>query len=214
MERIRRHLSFANCTAGLALLFSMSGGAIAATGGFSSGGTLRACANEEGAIRLLKTGKHCQRGQKTVTWNQTGRAGAKGANGVPGAAGGTGATGTPGSPGSPGNPGSAVAYAHVLQSGVLDAGDSSGVVDAKKYPGFAKGFYCIYGNFTAHVATATADYSEGTGRDVPTQVGLGPEIDKCPSSSTGAPVKAIVLTRDYTTSTGELEDAAFYIVFD
>jgi hypothetical protein len=34
----------------IAVLFAMSGGAIAATGGFSSGGTLRACANEEGAI--------------------------------------------------------------------------------------------------------------------------------------------------------------------
>jgi hypothetical protein len=36
MERIRRHLGFANVAAGLALLFSMSGGAIAATGGFTA----------------------------------------------------------------------------------------------------------------------------------------------------------------------------------
>ena len=214
MERIRRHISYANVAATLALVLAMSGGAVAATGGFSSGGTLRACANEEGAIRLLKPGKSCKKGQKTVSWNQTGPAGVKGAAGATGAAGASGATGAQGSAGSPGNPGSAVAYAHVLESGVLDAANSSGVVDAKRYPGFAKGFYCLYGNFTAHVATATTDYSEGDGRVIPSEVGLGPEINKCPASSTGAPVKAIVLTREFTTTLGELEDAAFYIVFN
>ena len=44
MERITRHLSYANVAATLALVFAMSGGAIAATGGFSGGGKLQACA--------------------------------------------------------------------------------------------------------------------------------------------------------------------------
>src|SRR5664280_2034745 len=99
MERIKRHLSFANVAAGLALLFSMSGGAIAATGGFSSSGTLKACVNEEGAIRLLKPGKGCKKGQKAVSWNQVGPAGAKGVAGAPGTAGATGATGATGASG-------------------------------------------------------------------------------------------------------------------
>jgi hypothetical protein len=101
MERIGKHLSYANVAATLALVFAMSGGAIAATGGFSSGGSLRACANEEGGIKLLRAGKHCRKGQKTVAWNQTGPAGAKGATGAagaPGAAGATGATGAAGTP--------------------------------------------------------------------------------------------------------------------
>jgi hypothetical protein len=99
MRGFRKHLSFANCAAGLALVFSMSGGAIAATGGFSSGGTLRACANEEGVIRLLKPGKKCKQGQKAVSWNQVGPAGAPGANGSAGAPGAIGATGAKGAQG-------------------------------------------------------------------------------------------------------------------
>jgi hypothetical protein len=55
----------------------MSGGAIAATGGFSSGGKLQACVNEEGGLKLLKAGKKCKKGQKTVAWDQTGPAGAQ-----------------------------------------------------------------------------------------------------------------------------------------
>jgi hypothetical protein len=132
MERIRRHLSFANCAAGLALLFSMTGGAVAATGGFSSGGTLRACANEEGAIRLLKPGKKCKKGQTQVAWNQTGPAGAKGA---PGASGATGATGTAGATGAAGAKGAEGApavslWARITEAGEIDAGN--GIVGVKK----------------------------------------------------------------------------------
>jgi hypothetical protein len=93
MQRIRKHLSYANVIATFALVFAMTGGAIAATGGFTSNGTIKACVNEEGGLKLLKAGKHCKRGQKTVAWNQTGPVGAKGAAGSPGAPGATGATG-------------------------------------------------------------------------------------------------------------------------
>jgi hypothetical protein len=103
MQNIRRHLSFANVAAGLALLFSMTGGAVAATGGFSSGGTLKACVNSEGALRLLKPGKKCAKGQSAVAWNQAGPAGATGAKGEAGA---TGATGTQGATGPAGPTGS------------------------------------------------------------------------------------------------------------
>jgi hypothetical protein len=96
MERIRRNLSFANVAAALALMFSMSGGAIAATGGFASGGKLQACVNEEGAIRLLKPGKKCKRGQTAVAWNQSGATGATGATGAAGAAGAKSAEGAKG----------------------------------------------------------------------------------------------------------------------
>ncbi|HTA14354.1 MAG TPA: hypothetical protein VK781_05795 [Solirubrobacteraceae bacterium] len=96
MKGIRRHLSYANVTATLALVLAMSGGAIAASGGFSSGGKLQACVNGEGVLRLLKPGKHCARGQQTVAWNQQGPAGAPGANGAAGAPGAQGATGPSG----------------------------------------------------------------------------------------------------------------------
>jgi hypothetical protein len=42
MQWIKRHISYANVAATLALVLAMSGGAVAATGGFSSGATLKA----------------------------------------------------------------------------------------------------------------------------------------------------------------------------
>src|SRR6059058_4556841 len=126
MKRIKRHLSYANVAATLALVFAMTGGAIAATGGFTSGGALRACVNEEGGLRLLKAGKRCKRGQKTVVWNQTGPAGAKGASGAPGAAGAQGAQG------GQGPQGTAIAFAHVTAEATLDRENSSGVVDVQR----------------------------------------------------------------------------------
>lgn len=77
MDGMRRYLSYANVAATLALVLAMSGGAIAATRGFSSGGKLHACVNGEGGLRLLKPGKHCTRGQQAIGWNQEGPAGAR-----------------------------------------------------------------------------------------------------------------------------------------
>ena len=115
MERIRRHLSYANVAATLALVLATSGGAIAATGGFSSGGKLHACVNGEGGLRLLKPGKHCARGQQAISWNQEGPAGAPGANGSPGATGPKGEAGPKGTSGAPTN----VKWA-AIQSDLID----------------------------------------------------------------------------------------------
>ena len=142
MERIRRHLSFANVAAGLALLFSMTGGAFAATGGFSSGGTLKACANEEGRLKLLKSGEHCRRGQKSISWSQIGPAGAKGATGASGAAG---AGGPSGAPGAAGADGSARAYGVTNPAGELVASKSKNLTVRKvpfEEPG-GQGVYCV-----------------------------------------------------------------------
>jgi hypothetical protein len=93
MERIRRHLSYANVTATLALVFAMSGGAIAATGGFTSASSsIKACVGANGVLKL-QAGKKCKSGQQAVSWNQQGPAGAQGATGSPGAAGPQGAPG-------------------------------------------------------------------------------------------------------------------------
>ncbi len=71
----------------LALLFAMSGGAIAATGGFTAASKpIRACAGSNGVLKL-QTAKKCAKGQKAVTWSQTGPAGAKGAQGAAGPSG-------------------------------------------------------------------------------------------------------------------------------
>jgi hypothetical protein len=120
MERIRRHIGYANVAATLALVFAMTGGAVAATGGFSSDGKLQACVNEEGTLKLLKAGKHCKKGQKSVSWNQTGPAGARGANGVTGV-GVPGASGAAGPKGETGE-GSPTLWAKVDATGNLLAG--------------------------------------------------------------------------------------------
>jgi hypothetical protein len=83
----------------LALFIALGGVGYAATGGFTAGGRLQACVNEEGGIKLLKAGKHCKRGQKTVAWNQTGPSGTNGASGASGAAGASGSNGANGTTG-------------------------------------------------------------------------------------------------------------------
>jgi hypothetical protein len=130
MERIRRHLSYANVVATLAWVFAMTGGAIAATGGFTSGGKLQACVNEEGGLKLLKAGKHCKRGQKTIAWNQTGPSGAAGAKGAAGATGALGATGASiqGPKGESGQP-TNVMWAKIGREGTIE--DGNGVIGVK-----------------------------------------------------------------------------------
>jgi hypothetical protein len=105
MERIRQHLSYANVTATLALVFAMSGGAIAATGGFTSApSSIKACVGGNGVLKL-QAGKKCRSGQKAVSWSQQGPAGAQGATGSPGA------TGPQGAPGVAASPNTTVAHA-------------------------------------------------------------------------------------------------------
>jgi hypothetical protein len=105
MKGIGRRLSYANVTATLALVFAMSGGAIAATGGFTAASSgIKACVGSNGVLKVL-AGKKCKSGEKAVSWNQQGPAGAQGATGSPGA------TGPQGTPGVPASPNTTVAHA-------------------------------------------------------------------------------------------------------
>jgi hypothetical protein len=157
MKWIRRHISYANVAATLALVLAMSGGAIAATGGFTSGGTLRACANEEGVIRLLKAGKSCKKGQKAVSWNQTGPTGAKGATGATGAVGPAGVSGSAGPRGPEGVPAS-IAWARADQDGTLEAG--RGVVSIEHA---GTGYYRIKFDHDVSGCGAVATENDGPG---------------------------------------------------
>jgi hypothetical protein len=87
MKRIAKHLSYPNVAATLAVVLALSGGAVAATGGFTSGGKLRACVSQEGSLKLLKPGKKCKKGQSPISWNQVGPKGPAGAQGPAGASG-------------------------------------------------------------------------------------------------------------------------------
>ena len=90
----------------------------------------------------------------------------KGNRGPRGLRGLTGAAGTPGTPGakgdkgdtgSPGAPGTAVAYAHVLANGTVDAANSKNVATANiAHP--AAGIYCFSGlSFTVHSVVTSPD---------------------------------------------------------
>ena len=93
MARIRQHVSYANVVATLALVFAMSGGAIAATGGFAgASSSIKVCVGGNGVLKLL-TGRRCKSGEKAVSLSQQGPTGAQGATGSPGA---TGPQGAPG----------------------------------------------------------------------------------------------------------------------
>jgi hypothetical protein len=158
MGQIRRRLNYANVAATLALVFAMSGGAIAASGGFSSSnGVLQACVKEDGSLKLLKSGKKCGKGQKLVSWDQGGPAGPKGTTGATGAPGPTGAAGASGPAGARGAEGpegaegpsdesSEVSWALVKYNGELEAGQ--GVVA------------------TAYSLTPSVHYAVAFGRDI------------------------------------------------
>ncbi len=205
MERIRRHLSYANVAATLALVLAMSGGAVAASGGLSSGGTLRACANEEGAIRLLKAGKHCKRGQKSVSWNQQGPAGAKG---TPGAASAPGASGPAGVPGKDGSPGTAIAYGTFEASGTLEPETNSTALTTANVDHVETGVYCFRNlSFTPNTAMVAPNNAFGANATV---------VSVLVSTKVNAPCKEgeHVRVRTAVSTTGTLTDEPFNIWFD
>jgi len=102
MNSIRRHLSYANIIATLALLFTMSGGALAAS------------------HYLINSSKQINPKVLRQLSGRTGPSGAAGATGdadKTGASGATGASGPAGPEGVRGNPGSAAAFAYVRADG-------------------------------------------------------------------------------------------------
>ncbi len=88
-----------NAIALLALFLALGGVGYAASGGFTSGGQLRACVRANGSLTLLKPGKKCKKGQTSVYWNQQGRQGAKGLSGLQGTQGPSGSQGSAGAAG-------------------------------------------------------------------------------------------------------------------
>jgi hypothetical protein len=122
MLKSKRSLNYANVTATLALVFSMSGGALAANHYL-----INSTKQINPSILKKLTGKPGNAGAT----GPAGPGGATGATGAAGATGPTGAAGGTGKEGAPGAAGSAVAYAHVLGSsnptGLLDAANSKNV---------------------------------------------------------------------------------------
>ncbi|HEV2815136.1 MAG TPA: hypothetical protein VGW10_17915 [Solirubrobacteraceae bacterium] len=100
----------------IAIAAVASGIAIAAVP--DSQGRINGCyKNKGGALRILKSGTTCRRGEKLVQWNQRGVPGVAGVAGPAGPAASPGAPGAPGGSGSPGAPGAPGADAGNLVTG-------------------------------------------------------------------------------------------------
>jgi Collagen triple helix repeat (20 copies) len=139
MLKPKRRLSYANITATLALVFSMSGGALAAN------------------HFLINSTKQINPKILNKLKGKTGATGPAGAAGAQGKEGSAGKEGKAGKEGAVGPAGTAVAYAHVESGGGVDSTNSKNVTSANvSHPG--TGVYCFHGlSFTPHAASVAPD---------------------------------------------------------
>jgi hypothetical protein len=122
-----------------------------------SGGQITACyAKKSGALRVVKAGKRCKRGERKIAWTKNGARGTRGirgargsqgpegGNGARGATGPAGVASAPGANGSPGADGTARAYAEVNDvSNDYVAARTSGFTGTVTKPGATTGIYCL-----------------------------------------------------------------------
>jgi hypothetical protein len=103
MRFFRAHLTYANIVATLALVFAMTGGAVAAVSSLpGAGGVIRACyVKRSGSLRVVAGRQRCAHDERALSFNQRGPAGATGPTGL------TGAQGLQGLQGLTGNTGTA-----------------------------------------------------------------------------------------------------------
>jgi hypothetical protein len=144
---MRRRLSYANVVATLALVFAMSGGALAAN------------------HYLINSTKQIN---PKVLKSLKGNAGKAGANGATGAAGATGPAGSTGATGATGAAGSAVAFAYIngtTASPTVSAAKNVSSV-SRVGPTVTKGEYCITTTVPFQNVTGITDLEFGGGNGV------------------------------------------------
>lgn len=192
---MRRRLSYANVVATLALVFAMSGGALAANHYLIN-------STKQINPKVLKK----LRG-KTGSSGKTGAPGANGAAGAAGKEGATGKEGPAGKEGKEGAAGSALGYASVSGAGVLDTAHSKGVISVLKS---SAGVYCFDLSFTPNVATADAKHITGNFK-VFTETSAGTaDVESFTGACTAPHNDATVLTLDGST----LVEDGFYVSFN
>lgn len=186
MLRIRKHFSYANVIATIALILVVGGGSAIAASQFtkeSIGG--RAIKKESiGPAKLTKAAKA----------TLVGPVGPKGATGPAGPAGAAGPAGPAGAPGS------ALAFAHVNSDGSLDAANSKNVGETKLTA--QPGYYCVSPTVPTRNVTATA-----SGTIAPRSIVAGFEdpFTSCPEGA------AVIEIWD---GAGKYTNTAFYVVFN
>jgi hypothetical protein len=78
LSRLRPRLNHATVVAYMALFAALGGGALAATKLVGRNGTIRGCVTKSGKLTVLKVGKKCKKGRKTIAWSRRGPKGPKG----------------------------------------------------------------------------------------------------------------------------------------
>ncbi len=230
---IRRHLSYSNVAATLALVFAVTGGAFAATGHIGAAGSgatasgSRASASSSGATASAayasaakskaksKGGARGPAGPKGATGatGATGSAGATGPGGAQGSAGTNGTNGTSGEPGKEGTPGAAgeSVKSHEFtgeKEGKCPEGGSEFKVGTKTATYACNGEKGVIhpGETLAPEASETGAWSFGpiTAASVPNVGGFGVILD-VPVASFAIPLAAILPEADvhYINPAGE-----------
>ncbi len=188
---MRRRISYANVAATLALVFSMSGGALAAS------------------HYLIESAKQINPKVLKKLRGPTGKTGSTGATGIPGPTGPTGPTGPAGKNGANGQDGSAVAYAHVLATGELDTAHSKNVSSAVKV---GTGLVCLKVTVPVTNATGTVD-TGGSGGTFGGFSAILSQEDPSKYVETLCPAGDNVVGGTFAT-TGANAERAFWIVFN
>jgi hypothetical protein len=180
------HVGYATIVATIALVFSLSGGALAAT------------------HYLITSTKQIS---PNVLKRLKGTPGPPGPQGLPGPNGNPGIPGRVGAPGPSGAAGSAVSFAHVNADGSLDAAHSKNAVATNVVQVGVSG-YCFFGLDPAPVnVVATADSSDpqSDDKEIVSGLGTGGAFAGCPVGT-----QAFVLTRVAGTNTR----SAFFVMFN
>jgi hypothetical protein len=193
---MRKHLSYANVVATFALVFAMTGGALAAN------------------TYLIKSTKQLSPSVRSALKGHNGRTGATGKTGATGATGATGPQGAAGRNGSNGAPGSALAFAHILgktsPAKLLDTANSKNVASAtvsKSNPGL----YCLTTSVPIQNLTGMVDFGGQTKNPQSVQANftlleLAILVEACPPGT-----NVLVETPN---NAGSPEPADFWITFN
>jgi len=154
------------------------------------------CQKKSGAVAIRTT---CKKKETQVDLAAFGAIGPKGDRGDPG---------TPGNPGTPGTPGAAVAYAHVLANGTVDAANSKNVASANVSLDTLtlNSAFCFHGlTFTFNNVTAVAEWGGLATSGSFAQTAVGDPAGDCSSAA-----QAIVVTQNGSGFT----PTSFYIIFN
>jgi hypothetical protein len=198
---MRRHISYANVVATLALVFAMSGGALAANHYLIESSTQI----KPSVLKKLRGPKGLK--GLTGTAGTPGAPGATGKEGPQGKEGTQGKEGKTGKEGPEGQAGSALGYASITAAGTFEAAHSKGVVSVTRP---SPGVYCFDLSFTPNVATADAKHIGGNYK-LFTETSAGPaDVEAFTPVCTAPHNDATVITLNGT----EIVEDGFYVSFD